>query len=56
MLSICYQCGMHHADKVIDPEGPFAICPDCGFKHPFLQLPLFMISGASCAGKSSVLP
>jgi 2-phosphoglycerate kinase len=45
---------MYRADKTIDPAGPFAICPECGFKHPFLQLPLLIVSGASGAGKSTV--
>ena len=54
MMNVCFQCGMYHADKIIDPTGPFAICPECGFKHPFLQLPLLIVSGASGAGKSTV--
>ena len=54
MMNVCFQCGMYHADKVIDPTGPFAICPECGFKHPFRQLPLLIVSGASGAGKSTV--
>lgn len=54
MINVCYQCGLYHADKVIDPAGPFAVCPECGYKHPFRQLPLLVVSGASGAGKSSV--
>ena len=54
MFSICYQCGMPRLDKIIDPSGPFATCPECGYKQPFLQLPLMLVGGASCAGKSSV--
>lgn len=54
MMNVCYQCGLYRADKVIDPAGPFAICPECGYKHPFRQLPLLIVSGASGAGKSSV--
>ncbi len=45
---------MYHADKMIDPSGPFAICPECGYKHPFRQSPLFIVSGASGAGKTTV--
>jgi len=40
--------------KVIDPSGPAAICPECGFRHSFVQLPLLIVSGASGAGKSTV--
>jgi len=54
MMNVCFQCGMYHADKIIDPAGPFAVCPECGFKHPFRQLPLLIVSGASGAGKSTV--
>jgi hypothetical protein len=45
---------MYHADKIIDPTGPFAICPECGYKHPFQQLPLLIVSGASGTGKTTV--
>ncbi len=54
MMNVCFQCGMVHADMLIDSAGPFAICPECGFKHPFRQLPLLIVSGASGAGKSTV--
>jgi len=54
MMNVCFQCGMYHADKTIDPSGPFAICPDCGYKHPFKQLPLLIVSGASGSGKTTV--
>jgi len=45
---------MYRADKIIDPTGPFAVCPECGVKHPFKQLPLLIVSGASAAGKTAV--
>lgn len=54
MMNICLQCGIYHADKIIDPSGPFEICPECGYKHQFQQLPLLIISGASGAGKSTI--
>ena len=54
MMNVCYQCGLYRADKIIDPAGPFAICPECGYQHPFLQLPLLIVSGASGAGKSTI--
>src|SRR5262249_49449012 len=38
----------------IDPDGPVAICPECGHRHPFRQLPLLLVSGASGTGKSTV--
>ena len=54
MINVCVQCGAYHADKLIDPAGPFAICPDCGALHPFQQQPLLVVSGASGSGKSSL--
>ena len=32
-----------------------AACPHCGHVHPFLQLPLLLIGGASATGKSAIL-
>jgi shikimate kinase/DNA-directed RNA polymerase subunit RPC12/RpoP len=54
MMNVCFQCGKYHADKLIDPSGPFAVCPECGYKHPFRQLPLLVVSGASGSGKTTV--
>jgi hypothetical protein len=54
MMNVCYQCGLYRADKEIDPSGPFAVCPECGYKHPFKRLPLLIVSGASGTGKSAV--
>jgi shikimate kinase len=54
MMNVCFQCGMYHADKLIDPSGPFAVCPECDYKHPFRQLPLLVVSGASGSGKTTV--
>ena len=54
MMNVCFQCGMYHADKLIDPGGPFAICPECGYKYQFQRLPLLIVSGASGTGKTTV--
>jgi predicted kinase len=54
MINVCIQCGLYRADKIIDPNGPVAICPECGFRHSFGQLPLLIVSGASGVGKSTV--
>lgn len=54
MLNVCFKCGSYRADKIIDPTGPYAICPECGHPHPFLYQPLLIISGASGTGKSTV--
>ncbi len=54
MTNLCPKCGIYRADKIIDPAGPFAICPECGHKQIFRQLPLLTVSGASGTGKSTV--
>jgi hypothetical protein len=54
MLHICVQCGAYHADQIIDPAGPYAICPECGNRRAFKWHPLLIVGGASGAGKSTV--
>ncbi|SRR5579883_63966 len=54
MFNVCPRCGEYAGEKQIDPAGPFAICPHCSYAHPFLQQPLFIVTGASGAGKSAV--
>ena len=54
MFNVCPNCGEYRADKAIAPEGAYAICPDCRFRHKFVRLPLFILTGASGAGKSTV--
>jgi predicted kinase len=55
MINVCRQCGLYRADKIIDPAGPTATCPECGFAHKFKQLPLLVVAGASGTGKTTVL-
>jgi hypothetical protein len=54
MMNVCFQCGQYRADKIIDPSGPYAICPECGYRHPFVMAPLLIVSGASSSGKTTV--
>ncbi|MEP7356824.1 MAG: AAA family ATPase [Anaerolineales bacterium] len=54
MMNICANCGQYRPDKLIEPEGPYAVCPECGHRQRFRQLPLLIVSGASGAGKSTV--
>ena len=53
-MNVCYKCGHYDAAKEIDPTGPYAICPACGYRHPFRRLPLLILCGASGSGKSTV--
>jgi hypothetical protein len=54
MFNVCPRCGAYSEEKEIDPRGPFAICPHCGHPHRFVQLPLFVLTGASGAGKTAI--
>ena len=54
MFNVCPKCGEYSVEKTIDPSGPYAVCPFCRYAHPFLQQPLFIITGASGAGKTTV--
>ena len=54
MFNVCPNCGEYRADKAIVPEGVYAICPDCCFRYKFIRLPLFILTGASGVGKSTV--
>jgi predicted ABC-type ATPase len=54
MFNVCPQCGEYSVEKTIDPTGPFAICPFCHYAHPFLQQPMFIITGPSGAGKTTI--
>jgi predicted kinase len=54
MFNVCSQCGEYSDRKTIDPSGPFAVCPHCGHPHRFVQLPLFVLTGASGSGKTTI--
>src|SRR6185503_5391455 len=53
MFNVCPNCGEYRVDKIIVPEGPYAVCPVCQHQHRFLRLPLFVITGASGVGKTT---
>ena len=54
MINVCQRCGIYRADKEIDSNGPWAICSECGEKHPFVMAPLVLIGGPSGGGKTTV--
>jgi len=54
MLNCCRKCGKYHADKIISADRENMICPNCNEKQPLKQLPLFIITGASGVGKSTL--
>jgi len=53
VVDVCPGCGESSDEKRIDRSGPFAICPYCGHRQPFLRLPLYVVTGPSGAGKTS---
>jgi adenylate kinase family enzyme len=53
VFNVCPNCGEYRADKIIVPEEAYAVCPNCGFQHRFIRLPLFILTGASGAGKTT---
>ena len=54
MINVCNQCGMFRVDKEIDATASVAICPECGYRQRFVFSPLYLVSGASGTGKSTV--
>ena len=52
MFNVCPNCGDYRADKIVVPEA--VVCPNCNFRLKFIRLPLFILTGASGAGKSTV--
>jgi hypothetical protein len=58
LFNVCAHCGEYSEEKVVEAEGqgPFAhaVCPRCGHRQRFRRLPLFVVSGPSGVGKTSV--
>lgn len=52
MYNRCRKCGMFSTDKNVREN--YVECPVCGYKEPFKKLPLFCLTGACGAGKSTV--
>lgn len=53
MFNVCPNCGEYRVDKIVLPEGPYAVCPVCEYRHRFVRLPLFVVTGASGTGKTT---
>ena len=54
MINVCEKCGQYRNDKIVDKENSYIICPECGYRRTYKFLPLFMVSGASGSGKSTI--
>jgi hypothetical protein len=49
----CQQCDR---PTVMQPQGDLAVCPVCGAGEMARRLPLFVVTGASGSGKTTVFP
>jgi adenylate kinase family enzyme len=54
MINVCEKCGQYRNDKIVNKENSNIICPECGHIKSYKLLPLFMVSGASGSGKSTI--
>lgn len=57
MFNVCPQCGMYAVQKqvqILSRWQASAICPSCEGGYKFLRLPLFIVTGASGTGKTSL--
>jgi len=54
MFNVCPGCGEYSDDKEVIPLPTVAICPHCNYGSQFVMLPLFIVTGASGSGKTTV--
>ena len=54
MLNNCRNCEHYNPAKVISDDGLTMKCPKCGAVNDIKRLPLFLITGASGVGKSTI--
>lgn len=54
MVNTCVKCKKYSVEKQISSDGRFMTCPLCGHRQQIRRMPLFIITGASGVGKSTV--
>jgi len=54
MFNVCPYCGLYSVEKAVDLDSSTAFCPYCGEGYQFVMKPLYVITGASGTGKSTV--
>lgn len=56
MFDVCPSCGTYCENKAVEvmDGAAYVVCPDCGYRQPFLRLPLFVIGGVSGTGKTTL--
>lgn len=53
MINVCPACGQYEVAKTIFPAENRVVCPHCQTSIPFQFQPLFCVTGASTAGKTT---
>jgi broad-specificity NMP kinase len=54
MFNVCPKCGEYTDKKNVLQSPTRAVCPSCSHEFDFVSLPLFVVTGASAAGKTTV--
>ncbi len=54
MFNICPSCGLWSEAPGVDAGRAEVLCPQCGNRRPFRRLPLFVVTGPSGVGKSTL--
>ncbi|NKB67325.1 MAG: hypothetical protein GKR89_09720 [Candidatus Latescibacteria bacterium] len=54
MFDSCIKCGSYSPEEGFEYVDGFYICSSCGHQHPFTKSPLFVVTGAPGAGKSTL--
>lgn len=53
-MIVCESCG-EYVEPTADKENAVRLCPNCGHGEHFRMLPLFIVTGASGSGKTTVV-
>lgn len=54
MLNTCVKCKKYSVKKQISLDGKLMTCPFCGYSQEIKRMPLFIVTGASGVGKSTI--
>lgn len=54
MLNTCVKCKKYSVEKQISSDGLLMTCPFCGHSQEIRRMPLFIVTGASGVGKSTI--
>lgn len=54
MFNVCPGCGEYTDAKEVVAAPVRAVCPQCRHEQPFVSMPLFVVTGASGSGKTTI--